>query len=118
MPPYKKTIVIIDMKQPDQTLYNNPFYCHYNDECWIRLSKCIIEAMADSYANQFPKFCRNQVEFEELDRKSYAPIRKGILAKLFNGPVRVLVDKEAFTDAFNQRWRDEVRDYNHINNLK
>ena len=106
------------MSSRNRALYDNPFYCHYNDECWIQLSKSIIADMAESYANQFPKFCRNQMEFEELDRKSYAPIRKGILTKLFNGPVRVLVDKEAFTDAFNRRLQQEIRDYNRGINLK
>ena len=99
------------MEHIDQTLYNNPFYCHYNDECWIQLSKSIIADTANHYANQFPKFCRSKLEFETLDQKSYAPIRKGILARLFNGPVRVLLDKEAVTDAFNQRWQQEVQDY-------
>lgn len=98
--------------------HDNPAYCHYSDECWIQLSKCIIADMAESYANQFPKFCRSLAEFEELDRKSYAPIRKGILSKLFNGPVRVLIDKDAFTDAFNKKWQQEITDYNRSINLK
>lgn len=103
------------MKYEDRTLHNNPFYCHYNDECWIQLAKSIICESAESYANQFPKFCRNQTEFEELDQKSYAPIRKGILTKLFNGPVRVMLDREAITDAFNRRWVEEIRDFNKNN---
>lgn len=106
------------MNYKNQTLHNNPFYCHYNDECWIQLSKSIIADASEQYANQFPKFCRNRSEFETLDQKSYAPIRKGILTKLFNCPIRVLLDKEAITDAFNQRWLQEVQDYNRATNLK
>lgn len=96
----------------------NTHYCHYNDECWIQLSKSIIADAAELYASQFPKFCRDRIEFETLDQKSYAPIRKGILTKLFNSPVRVLIDKEAFTDAFDKKWRQEVQDYNRATNLK
>lgn len=103
------------MKHVDQTSYNNSFYCHYSDECWLQLAKSIISESAESYANQFPKFCRTQMEFEELDRKSYAPIRKGILTKLFNGPVRVMLDREAITDAFNRRWIEEIKNFNRNN---
>lgn len=95
----------------------NPFYCHYNDECWIKLAQSIIEETAKSYANQFPKFCRTQAEFDMLDKKSFAPIRKGILTKLFNGPVRVMVDKQTYIDAFERKRREAMHDFE-IQNLK
>lgn len=96
----------------------NTRYCHYSDECWMQLAQSIIADAAESYANQFPKFCRDQKEFETLDRKSYAPIRKGILTKLFNCPIRSILDTTAVTDAFNRKWAQEVKDYNQVYNLK
>ena len=92
-------------------------YRPYDDECWIILAKSIVAYAAEEYANQFPKFCISRYEFETLDKKSYAPIRKSILNRLFNGPVKVMIDQQTFKDAFEQKRIDTMKSFN-INNLK
>lgn len=92
-------------------------YKPYDDECWIKLAQSIIECAADSYAQQFPKFCYSRSEFDERDRQSFEPIRKSILKKLFSGPVQVLIDPQTYTDAFEQRRREEMTNFG-VDNLK
>lgn len=92
-------------------------YRPYDDECWIKLAQSIIEFAAETYAQQFPKFCYSKAEFDDLDTKSFAPIRKSILNKLFYGPVRVLIDPQTYIDAFEQKRRDEMTSFG-IDNLK
>lgn len=92
-------------------------YRPYDDECWIKLAQRIIELTAETYAQQFPKFCYSKAEFDTLDAKSYAPIRRSILKKLFSGPVQVLIDPQTYIDAFEQKRRDEMTSFG-IDNLK
>lgn len=92
-------------------------YRPYDDECWIKLAQSIIELTAETYAQQFPKFCYSKSEFDELDIKSFAPIRKSILKKLFSGPVKVLIDPQTYIDAFERRRREEMSSFG-VDNLK
>ena len=92
-------------------------YQPYDDECWLVLAKSIVAEAAEEYSNQFPKFCLSRSEFETLDTKSYAPIRRSILKRICNGPVRVLADPETFHDAFEKRRSEAMQDFK-IYNLK
>ena len=66
----------------------NPFYASYEDDCWVILAKVIMSECANSYANKIPITARSQEEYNELDKKSYAPVRRSILKNLKNGPLR------------------------------
>ena len=57
----------------------NPYYCSYDDECWVTLAKEIMTSYADRYAYQIPTTAYSQEEYSKLDRKTYLPIRKSIL---------------------------------------
>lgn len=86
-------------------------YRPYDDECWMLLAKSIVSEAAEEYSNQFPKFCSSRNEFETLDTKSYAPIRKSILRRICNGPVKALADPETFHDAFEKRRKEAMQDF-------
>jgi len=87
-------------------------YQPYDDECWIILAKSIVEFAAEEYANQFPKFCLSRLEFDTLDKKSYAPVRRSILKRLCNGPVRVMIDPDTYLDAFEHRREEVMKGFN------
>ena len=86
-------------------------YRPYDDECWLLLAKSIVAEAAEEYSNQFPKFCLSRSEFDMIDKKSYAPIRKNILKRLCEGPVKVLADPETFHDAFERRRNEVMQDF-------
>ena len=95
----------------------NTFYAPASDECWVMLAKSIVAFAAETYANQFPKFCRSKQEFDTLDKKSFAPVRKSIFIKLCQGPVRVFIDPDTYWDAFEKKRAEAMYDFQ-IHNLK
>lgn len=92
-------------------------YQPYDDECWMKLAQSIVASAAESYANQFPKFYNSMQEFELADKRSFAPVRKSILYRLCNGPVRVLVDPQTYFDAFERKRFEVMNDFG-VPNLK
>ena len=83
----------------------NPFYCSYDDDCWVVLAQEIMASYAQSYACLIPTTAMSQEEYNRLDAKSYAPIRRGILNKVQNGPLGNVVSMPAIYDAFEQKRR-------------
>jgi len=81
----------------------NPHYCSYDDECWIILAREIMTSYAESYTYQLPANAFTQTEYSELDRKRYLPIRKSILRRVMNGPLRSVTDINAVYYGFEQR---------------
>lgn len=105
----------------------NPFYCSYDDECWISLAQAIMESYANRYAYQLPTTAFSQAEYSVLDKKTYLPIRQSILRNVKSGPLRNMVSMDAVYDAFEQRrlayktsmgikWKEN--DYDNPFNLK
>lgn len=101
------------LNMPDQSR----FYAPASDECWVMLAKSIVAFTAETYANQFPKFCHSKQEFDTLDKKSFAPVRKSIFNKLCQGPVRVFVDPETYLDAFEKKRAEAMYEFK-VHNLK
>ena len=81
----------------------NVFYVPYEDECWILLAQEIMNSYAKSYAYQSPFTAFTQEEYDRLNQKTFAPIRKSILKKVKTGPLRNVVDMNAVYDAFEQK---------------
>lgn len=65
----------------------NPFYCPYDNECWVLLAKEIMSVYSDKYSYQIPINALSQAEYDTLDRKTYAPIRRSILKNIKYGPI-------------------------------
>lgn len=82
---------------------DNPFYCRYDDECWVVLAKEIIAYSAMKYSYQIPTTASSQEEYLILDRKTYLPIRKSILRSVMNGPLRNIANIESVYSAFEKR---------------
>lgn len=66
----------------------NPFYASYDDECWMSLAYEIMNSYAISYINKSPMTAMTQLEYDELNRKSYAPTRRSILRNIKHGPLK------------------------------
>ena len=69
------------------------------------LAEAIIEQAAEDYASLYPLNARSQAEFNFLDAKKYAPVRRTILRKLCNGAVRSVVEYDICYEAFEKRRR-------------
>lgn len=82
---------------------DNPFYCRYDDECWVALAKEIIAYSAMKYSYQIPTTASTQEEYLNLDKKTYLPIRKSILRNVMNGPLRNVANAESVYRAFEKR---------------
>ena len=72
------------------------------------LAEAIIEQAAEDYANLFPTNARSQSEFNFLDAKNFAPIRRSILRKLCNSGVKSVVEYEICYEAFEKRRRTNM----------
>lgn len=81
----------------------NPYYCSYDDECWVVLAKEIMTSYADRYAYQIPTTAYTQEEYSNIDRKKFLPIRRSILRNVMNGPLRSIADIQAIYSGFEQR---------------
>lgn len=88
----------------------NVFYAPYEDECWIVLAQEIMDSYAKSYSYQSPVTAFSQEEYDRLNHKTFAPIRKSILKKVKTGPLRNVVDMTAVYDAFEQKRRDRLKE--------
>lgn len=80
----------------------NPFYASYEDDCWILLAQEIMYSYASAYTYQSPSTAYSQMEYDKLNNTTYAPIRKSILRKVKNGPLRNVVNLEAVYAAFEE----------------
>ena len=67
------------------------------------LAEAIIECAAEDYASLFPIGAKSQSEFNFLDAKKYAPVRRSILRKLCNSAVRSVVEYDICYAAFEKR---------------
>lgn len=72
------------------------------------LAEAIIEQAAEEYANLFPIGAKSQSEFNFLDAKKYAPLRRTIIRKLCNSAVRSVVEYEICYEAFEKRRRTNM----------
>lgn len=84
----------------------NPFYCSYDDECWIRLAQEIMNSYAIKYSYQLPTTALSQEEYNHLDSKTFLPIRKSILRNVMNGPLRSIANIQAIYSGFEKRRLD------------
>ena len=87
----------------------NPFYCSYDDECWMELAKEIMNSYADRYAYQIPTNAFTQEDYSTKDRQTFYPIRKSVLRSVMNGPLRSVADINAIYAGFEQRRLDYKR---------
>lgn len=81
----------------------NPFYCSHDDECWVVLAQALMASCAQSYAHLIPTTAMSQEEYNRLDAKSYAPVRRHILKRVENGPLGNVVNMPAIYDAFERK---------------
>ena len=44
----------------------NPFYCPYDNECWVMLAKEIMSVYSDKYTYQIPLNAVSQAEYDAL----------------------------------------------------
>lgn len=89
-----------------RTLYlkdTNTFYAPAEDECWVILAKAIMDGYAMSYANKIPMSARSQAEYDEIDRRSCAPVRRSILRNIKRGPLGNAVDLAAVYYGLEQK---------------
>lgn len=89
----------------------NTFYAPASDECWVILAKEIMSDYTLSYIHQFPTDARTQMEYDQLDKKKYAPQRKCILRRIKYGPLRSVVDINAVYSALNGKRLDQMRSW-------
>jgi len=82
---------------------DNPFYCRYDDDCWVSLAKEIIAYSAIKYSYQIPTTANSQEEYLLLDKRTYLPIRRSILKSVMNGPLRNVANIEAVYSAFEKK---------------
>lgn len=81
----------------------NPFYASYDDDCWVELAKEIMRSYANKYAYQLPTTALSQVEYDELDRNTYLPIRRSIINNVKRGPLRNVADLPSIYRAFEEK---------------
>lgn len=81
----------------------NPHYCSYDDECWIRLAQEIMNSYAIKYSYQLPTTALSQEEYNRLDLKTFLPIRKSILRNIMNGPLRNIASAEAIYSGLEKK---------------
>ena len=84
-------------------LQENNFYAPYTDECWVNLAKMIMKVYADKYSYQIPTTAHSQIEYSDLDRNTYLPIRKSVLKQLVKGPLRNCADIAYMYHGLEQR---------------
>lgn len=107
-------IIGLDIKE-------NPFYASYSDECWVQLAKEIMRGYANKYAYQIPTTALTQLEYDELDKKTYLPIRRSILNNIRRGPLRSVADlpsiyraleeqRIAYKQSMGIQWKDTEYD--------
>ena len=107
------------------TVKENPHYCSYDDECWITLAREIMSSYADLYTYQVPTNAFSQEDYTRREHSKYLPIRKSILRKVMNGPLRNVTDIHAVYYGFEQRrlaykesmgvhWKDAPLDIDEI----
>ena len=72
------------------------------------LAEAIIEQAAEDYADLFPCDATSQSEFNFLDAKHYAPLRRSILRKLCNSGVKSVVEYQICYEAFEKRRRENM----------
>lgn len=89
----------------------NTAYSPASDECWVLLAKDIMSAYAISYVNKFPLYASSQAEYDALDKKSFAPVRKSILRNIKNGPLRNAVDISAVYSALERERLENKRSF-------
>ena len=101
----------------------NPLYVSYDDECWVLLAKEIMRSYSRKYSYQIPTTATSQLEYDELDRRTYLPIRKSIIRNVMQGPLKNVVDIPSIYRAFEEQrisykeslgilWKD--REYDNI----
>lgn len=81
----------------------NPYYAPYSDECWISLSKELVNSCAAKYSCQFPTTALSQEEYDKLDKDTYLPIRQSILRNVMNGPLKNVADPPSIYRALEKR---------------
>lgn len=81
----------------------NKFYASYSDDCWVALAKEIMVGYANKYAYQVPTTAQSQLEYEELDEKTFRPIRMSILKNVMYGPLKNVADIPSIYRAFEER---------------
>lgn len=86
----------------------NQFYVSYEDDCWVQLAKEIMIGYSSSYANAIPTTAISQEEYDNLNMKSYAPIRRSILRNIKYGPIRHAVDMQAVYSGLEKSRRDRL----------
>lgn len=96
------SILGIDIKE-------NQFYVSYEDDCWVQLAKQIMIGYSELYANAIPTTAISQEEYDTLNKKSYAPIRRSILRNIKYGPVRHAVDMQAVYSGLEKSRRDRLK---------
>ena len=80
----------------------NTAYSPASDECWVLLAKEIMSDYAVSYINKFPLYASSQAEYDALEKKSFAPVRRSIIRNIKNGPLRNAVDISAVYSALER----------------
>lgn len=84
-------------------------YANSLEECkvdgYVLLAEAIIEQAATEYSSLFPDDATSQAEFNFLDAKHYAPLRRTILRKLCNSAVKSVVEYDMCYEAFEKRRR-------------
>lgn len=91
------------MRTLGANIQENEFYAPYTDECWVNLAKMIMKVYADKYSYQIPTTAHSQIEYSELDRKTYLPIRKSVLKSITKGPLKNLADIHSIYRGLEQR---------------
>lgn len=92
-------------------------YAPAGEDCWVQLARAIMESYAEKYACQVPLTAFTQAEYDTLNSKTYAPIRRSILKNLKNGPLRNALDIHAvyrgleearteYREKMGVRWKD------------
>ena len=95
-----------------RTLYlkdKNTFYAPAADECWVVLAKEIMASYSLKYEYQTPTTAFTQEEYNILNDRTYAPIRKSILRSIKNGPLRNVVDMKAVYAGLEKRRRENMK---------
>ena len=88
---------------------NDPFYAPAGEDCWVVLARTIMESYADKYACQVPLTAFTQAEYDQLNEKTYAPIRKSILRNIKNGPLKNAVDMHAIYRGLEERRHEYLK---------
>ena len=70
----------------------NTFYAPAGDECWVILAQEIMSSYTAKYSCQLPLTAFTQEEYDKLNDRTFAPIRRSILRNIKNGPLRNIVD--------------------------